>query len=53
MTFASSDLNDGAAVVFFKLTLSNWDRFYAAVGTGGNAPEEVRVCSSPLTIKPW
>ena len=53
MTFAAGNLNEGAAVVFFKLALSNWNRFYAAISPGGNVPEEIHVRPLALIIKPW
>jgi len=53
LTFATSDLDNGAAVVFFKLALSNGNGFNAAVGAGGNMPEKVHVFPPALVIKPW
>jgi len=53
LTFAASNLNNGAAVVFFKLALSNRNRFYAAVSPGGNVPEEIHVRPPAFAVKPW
>jgi len=53
LAFAASNLNDSAAVIFFKLALSNGNGFNAAVGAGGNMPEKVHVFPPALVIKPW
>jgi len=53
LPFAASNLNDGTAVVFLKLALSNGNRFNAAVGTGGNTPEKIHILSPAFVVKPW
>jgi len=53
LPLAAGNLDDGAAVVSFKLMLPDRDRFDAAVGTGSHVPEKVHVCPPAFTVKPW
>jgi len=53
LTFTASDFNDGAAFVFLELTLSNGNRFNAAVGTSGNTPEKIHILSPAFIVKSW
>jgi hypothetical protein len=44
-------LDDRAAVIFLKLTLTDGNRLNAAVGTGSHTPEQIDILSLALTIK--
>jgi len=53
LTLAASNLNDGAAVVPFKLMLADRNGLYAAIGASGNVPEKIHVRPFAFAVKPW
>ena len=51
LALTACNFYNGTAVIFFKLTLTNRDRFNAAVSKGSNTPEQIHIFTFSITIE--